>query len=457
MELRVREVVEATRGELLQGDPEEVVHGVWTDSRTLPPGVLFFALKGSRFDGHDFAAEAVRKGAKALVIHRDVELEEGVALIKTEDTLRALGDLARWWRSGMKGEVIGITGSCGKTTTKEMVARILQQRGTVASSPGNYNNLIGLPLSLLRAPREVRAMVLEMGMSRPGEIARLSRIARPTVGVITNVGPVHLEGLSSLEAVRDAKGELLEGMADAATLVYNADDPLVAEIASRYRGRKLPFGKEKGVVRALKVAESDSGLDLEVLTPKGELSVELKILGDGAVYAALAATATALAAGASPSEVREGLRDFEPLEGRMKFHKVGPFTVIDDSYNSKPLAVQAALKVLGSRQGGRKIAVLGDMAELGRDAPRFHREVGKLCADLGLDALFLLGPLAQEIASGAKEGGLRGEVYIGSDHGDIAKALKGFLRAGDWVLIKGSRVMEMERVLDALRKGEEER
>lgn len=448
--MSLKEVLEATGGRRLQGEEEQTFTGVSTDSRTLTPGELFVALKGRRFDGHQFVQEAARRGARGVLIQRPLPLPDGVAAVGVPDTLRALGDLAAWWRDRLKAPVIGITGSCGKTTAKEMVARILGLKRRVSASPGNYNNLIGLPLSLLRAPLDAEAVVLEMGMSVPGEIGRLSQIARPTVGAVTNVAPVHLEGLSSLEAVREAKAEILQGLGGGSTFVYNGDDPHVKAIARRFSGEKVPFGKgEDTLVRARKIRPEERGTTFTLLSPWGEVPLRLKVLGEGGVYSALCAAACALAVGATLDEVKEGLEAFEPLPMRMELLELGGVKVINDAYNSNPAAVEAALKVLASR-GGRRIAVLGDMAELGDQAKAFHLRVGELCAELGLEGLFLLGDLAPAVAQGARDKGLNGHVFIAQDHEELAEALSSFLKRGDWLLIKGSRIMAMERVLEGL-------
>jgi len=448
--LSLKEVLEATGGCRLQGEEEQTFTGVSTDSRTLTPGELFVALKGRRFDGHQFVQEAARRGARGLLIQRPLPLPDGVAAVGVPDTLRALGDLAAWWRDRLKAPVIGITGSCGKTTAKEMVARIFGLKRRVSASPGNYNNLIGLPLSLLRAPLDAEAVVLEMGMSVPGEIGRLSQIARPTVGAVTNVAPVHLEGLSSLEAVREAKAEILQGLGGSSTFVYNGDDPHVKAIARRFSGEKVPFGKgEDTLVRAREIRPEERGTTFTLLSPWGEVPLRLKVLGEGGVYSALCAAACALAVGATLGEVKGGLEAFEPLPMRMELLELGGVKVINDAYNSNPAAVEAALKVLASR-GGRRIAVLGDMAELGDQAKAFHLRVGELCAELGLEGLFLLGDLAPAVAQGARDKGLNGHVFIAQDHEELAEALSSFLKRGDWLLIKGSRIMAMERVLEGL-------
>lgn len=449
MDLSVGEIVQAVGGRLLGGDPLTRVKGVSTDSRTVRGGEVFFALKGKRFDGHDFVPQALACGAVSAVVQKEVSVPQGPALIQVEDPLKALGDLALFWRRKLKAKVVGITGSCGKTTTREMIAAVLKYAGRkVLSSPRNYNNLIGLPLSLLLAQPDHEALVLEMGMSAPGEIRRLSQIASPDIGVLTNVGPVHLEGFpSGIEGVKEAKAEILEGMGVGAVFVYNADDPLVREIALRFKGEKIGFGKSpESLVRLLQVEEKGGKIDIEVQTPKGILRTELDLLGEGALYCALGAIATLMVLGVELEEIGLGLRSFQAVEGRMFLRSIKGVWVIDDTYNSNPLALKVAIEVL-SKKVGRRIAVLGDMAELGPWAERYHREIGRLCGTLGLDGLFLLGKWAEVVASEASKNGLKGKVVVAKEHGELAKELKGFLKEGDWVLVKGSRTMEMDKVI----------
>lgn len=455
MDLSVGEVVQAVGGRLLGGDPLRRVKGVSTDSRTVKSGEVFFALRGKRFDGHDFVPKAFASGAVAAVVQKEVQVPRDFALIEVEDTLKALGDLAFFWRSRIKAKVVGITGSCGKTTTREMTATVLKYLGLrVLSSPRNYNNLVGLPLSLLLAQCDHEVLVLEMGMSAPGEIRRLSQIASPDIGVLTNVGPVHLEGFpSGIEGIKEAKAEILEGMRTDSLFVYNADDPLVQEISLRFKGEKIGFGKTpESLVRLLQVEEKGDKMYLGVQTPKGFLKVELTLLGEGAIYCALAAIATLMALGVDLEQIGFGLRSFQAVEGRMCVKAIKGVWVIDDTYNSNPLALKAALEVL-SKKVGRKIAVLGDMAELGPWAEHYHREIGKLCGTLGLDGLFLIGKWAEVVASEASRNGLKGKVVVFKEHEELAKELKEFLQEGDWVLVKGSRTMNMEKVIACLEEG----
>jgi len=446
LELRIGEVVEAIEGYLVEGDPEEKIVGISTDSRTLKAGELFFALRGKRFDGHDFLKEVKEKGAIGAVIQREVG-RIGFSLIKVENTLYALGKLASFWRDHLKGVVIGVTGSCGKTTTKEMISYLLSFGGfKVSRSPKSYNNQVGLPLSLLWAFEEDEAIVLEMGMSSFGEISYLSRIARPKLGIITNIGPAHLEGVLDLRGVQKAKSEILDGMNSDSIFIYNEDDPLVREIAQIFKGKKVSFGKSpQSTIRAEDIKMSEKGVSFILKTPDGDIRVSTRVLGEAGIYCSLAASSVAILMGISLDKLGEGLSSFEPLPMRGCMVKLKDFWIMEDYYNSNPMSLRSALNVLASALG-RKIAVLGDMAELGSFAEVYHKEVGKWCAQLGIDALFLLGRWAEKIASGAIEEGFKGFLFIGKEHAEIGKALKKYLKEGDFVLLKGSRIMEMERI-----------
>ena len=443
----LKEVLEATGGRLLQGG-EIRFEGVSTDSRKIRGGELFFALRGERRDGHDFVPEAIRKGASGAVIHKETPgVPLGRPLILVRDTLFALGELARWWRKKCSFTLVAITGSVGKTTTKEMLAGILASEKRVGKSPGNYNNLIGVPLSLLQMDDRVQVAVLELGMNRSGEIKRLSEISQPQIGVITGIGPVHLEGLGDVEAVKEAKGELLSSIEDG-FFVYNADDPRTRELASRFRGRKVSFGLSPFAEYRASEIDLHEGLRFNLYTPRGRLSLKLRLLGEHFVWSALAASACADLLGIGLDGIRRGLEGFRPLPMRMELRTIRGVNVINDAYNANPASMEAALKALSSRKG-RKFALLGDMAELGSETERLHRELGEFCAHLPLEGLFLLGEQARTVAEGARKRGMEErKIVVARDHREIAHALAQRVREGDWLLVKGSRIMATERVIE---------
>ncbi|MBW2039312.1 MAG: UDP-N-acetylmuramoyl-tripeptide--D-alanyl-D-alanine ligase [Deltaproteobacteria bacterium] len=456
--LSVKAILEASKGVLVQGGLHTSFAGVCTDSRSIKPGELFFALKGEKFDGHQFISEAVKRGGRGVVVERQIQgiLEETIPVIKVPDTLQALGDLADFWRRRHPIPLVAITGSNGKTTTKEMLAWILGKSYKVLKNPGNFNNLIGLPLSLLKMNSQDQVAVLEMGMNRKGEIRRLAQIAKPDLGILTNISPVHLEGLGSLRGVMEAKGELLEVMGQRGRLILNADDPRVMELSKGFRGDKTSFGiKNPADWVATDISRrGDGGVFFQLNGPMGKTSISLRLMGRHQVYNALAASATVSHLGVELEKTKRGLETFQPPPMRMELIIMGQgIKIINDVYNANPKSMEYALCTLEEVKGGRKIAVLGDMWELGEYAQQAHRETGSWVKGKGVELLFLLGEFAPYVAQGATEAGMDPKaIFIGKDHQDLSHHLARSLRDGDWVLIKGSRIMKMERVIEGLRE-----
>jgi UDP-N-acetylmuramoyl-tripeptide--D-alanyl-D-alanine ligase len=458
--LMAEDVLAATGGRLLRGEPAALFHGISTDSRALSPGNLFIPLVGETFDGHDFIGDALKAGVSGILVQEGREDKLGprppeAAVLVVADTLRALGDIALFWRQLFPVPVIAVTGSSGKTTTKEMIGRVLSGNRKVLKSEGNFNNLVGLPLTLFRMNGSHEAAILEMGTNRRGEIGRLTEIALPDVGVITNIGPAHLEGFGSLETVREEKGDLFRVMANRGIAVINCDDEHLDVLARRWNGERITFGFDRrSFVRAERVIAKERGRTSFTLKI-GELAreVSLATVGGHNVRNALAAAAASWAAGADMEAVGRGLEAFRPVAGRMIIRRLknGAF-LIDDSYNANPASVKEALRTLKELKGaGRGIAVLGDMLELGERAGELHEETGRTVADTGVDALFLKGAFARQVASGAMERGFPAEQIFFSGHpGEIAAHLKTRLGDGDWVLVKGSRRMRMEEVAEAV-------
>jgi len=456
--LSVEMVVEATGGILVQGDAQASFSGVSTDSRSIRTGELFFALHGDKFDGHRFITEAVEKGGRGVVVKEEIRCitDEAISMIQVPDTLRALGDLANLWRKRHPIPLVAIVGSNGKTTTKEMVAAIIGKRYTVLKNPGNFNNLIGLPLTLLKMNTQDQVVVLEMGMNCKGEIGRLAHIAEPDLGVMINIGPVHLEGLGSIEGVMEAKGELIEVMGEDQRLVFNADDPRVVELSKRFRGATTSFGiKNPADWAATDINTMEDGMiSFQVHGPMGVLSISLKLMGGHQVYNALASAAVASHLGVGAEEVKEGLRTIQSPPMRMELITVGEgIKIINDAYNANPTSMESALRTLGDVRGERKIAVLGDMAELGDYTQQAHREIGRWVKNRGVEFLFLVGEFAPYVVQGATEAGMDGKtIIVGKDHQELVHYLSRFLRRGDWVLIKGSRIMQMEKIIEGLKE-----
>ncbi len=443
------------------------------DSRTVEDGELFFALEGEHADGHRFVEDALTKGAAAAVVRRDWEkahTELSGVLIGVDDPLTALAQLAGWYRRRFMLPVVAITGTNGKTTTKDMAACVLSSKHRVLKTGASFNNHIGVPLTLLRLSSAHDVAVVELGMSAPGEITALCQLVRPSVGVITNVGPAHFEAFDSVEEIAAAKGELLSTLDERAVAVLNADDPLVMSQRDRFKGRVIGFGIEHPCAfRAEAITLNGRG---KAQFTVGETSAALNIPGRHNIYNALAAMAVGSLFGISPDEAVQALKNATTSPMRMEVTERNGVTLLNDGYNANPVSMRSALEVLtdfGFRisdfglkshhnlQFGtvRKIAVLGDMLELGSITEKAHEEVGRAATTLGVDALFCFGPFAEHIRTGAIRAGMTGEAARHFDDKSLlSEALRSFLRPGDVVLIKGSRGMRMEEILERLVIGE---
>jgi UDP-N-acetylmuramoyl-tripeptide--D-alanyl-D-alanine ligase len=432
--------------------------GVSTDSRHVERGAVFFALRGPLHDGHNFVAEALRCGAACAVVERAPTAAPADCLIRVGDTLRALGDLAAWTRRRYALRVAAITGSNGKTTTKEMVAAICAAaqfplpHTRVLKNDGNLNNLIGLPLTLLRLRGDEAVAVVEMGMNHPGEIARLCEIARPDFAVITNVGPAHLEGVGgTLAGVAAAKGELFAGLASDAVIAVNTDDEWIVRLARNFAGRQVTFGTQGHIRARNRVELGKDGVAFELVIGTQICKVRLRLMGAHNVSNALAAAAVGHAMGLSPEVIVHGLASSAAPPMRMQVKQLGNgVTLINDAYNANPSSVEAALVAL-RRCSGRPVVVLGEMWELGDEAGRAHRYVGERAAALGIGQLFVLGPHADAVVEGARAGGLDADaIHVGGSHAEVAEAVVAHWQPGDTVLVKGSRGMRMEEVVRLL-------
>lgn len=418
------------------------IGGVSIDTRQLARGDLYVALKGERFDGHTFLAEAISAGAAAALLGREVDTT--LPYVRVPDTRLALGELARFWRGQFSIPVIGVTGSNGKTTVKEMIGSIMSDIGPGCVTRGNLNNDIGMPLTLLRLRAADRYAVIEMGMNHLGEIDYLTRIARPTVALITNAAEAHLAGVGGLQQVAQAKGEIFTGLADDGTAIINADD----RFREYWRGRAKPhrvltFGLKPGADITCHYVAVPEGSDILLMTPThGEILMRLPMLGKHNVMNAMAAAAASLSAGASLSQVKAGLEKLKGISGRLEVKQgVSGARVIDDTYNANPGSLAAGLQVLRDCKGER-VLVLGDMAELGPAAGDIHRRVGELAKSLGVERLYALGPMA---ALAVKSFGKGGRHF--DDAAALVEALIDCMHADMTLLVKGSRVMQMERVV----------
>jgi UDP-N-acetylmuramoyl-tripeptide--D-alanyl-D-alanine ligase len=450
------ELLAATGGELASAGGAIEFRGVTSDSRALAEGELFVALRGETHDGHAFVAQAAARGAAAVLVeHGATTGDVPCGVVSVRDTLAALGDLAGWHRRRSPATVLAVAGSNGKTTTKEMLAEVLRHAfgsDAVLQTVGTQNNLVGLPFTLLRLGRE-RVAVVELGMNGPGEVWRLAAIAAPDAGVITCVAPEHLEGVGSLHGAAEAEAELFRRLRPSATAVVNVDDPLVAEAAACVSGRVLRFGTG-GDVRADDVVDRGyEGTSFTLRIGDQETPVRLPIPGRHNVTNALAAAAMAHVAGAPLAAIRSGLEAFTSPGMRMEVVRLrSGVTVLNDAYNANPASMAAALQTLTASAAGRRLAALGDMLELGDATEDAHRELGAVAAAANLDALFLLGAHAALIEAGALAAGMaRERILCGTDHETLGRALSAACRAGDLVLLKGSRGSAMEKLLVALR------
>ncbi|MBP2644866.1 MAG: murF [Firmicutes bacterium] len=449
-EFTMREVLEATGGQLMNTASVNTFYGISTDTRTLQPGNLFIALIGENFDGHNFAAQAAKLGAGGIIVSKEVTgISEKVALFTVKDTLQALQNLAAFHRQRFSFPVIAITGSNGKTTTKDMVAAMLEAKYRVLKTEANYNNDIGLPLTLLKFTTRHQAAVVEMGMRGRGEIKRLADVAKPTIGIITNVGETHLELLGTVENIAAAKGELIESLGTGDVAILNADIPLVRSMTSLSRAKAVFYGLNTAgaCVKALNIHSADEGTTFDCVHPAGQFTVKLHAIGKHNVYNALAAIATGLELGLTPNEIALGLENF--VSGAMRLHieTKGDYTVINDAYNASPLSMTAAIETLSTVAKGRKVAVLGDMLELGDVAVDAHRRIGKKLAAEGVQVVITLGELAKNIAHAALKDRVAVTVSC-KNHEEVKEALSKLMRPGDTVLLKGSRGMRMEKVME---------
>jgi len=445
--MSLREAAGAVDG-VLHGEDVDF-RGVSTDSRTLEQDQLFVALKGERFDGHDSLADAAARGASGAIVAREVSAP--IPLVRVADTRRALGMLAHVWRARHSIPVIGVTGSNGKTTTKEMIAAILACRGEVLATRGNLNNHIGVPLTLFRLSARHWAAVVEMGANGMRDIAELAEIARPTVGLVTMCGPAHLEGFGSIENVAQAKGEIYRGLGPDGIAVINADDRFRDYWRGRTEaGRVSTFGiRQPADVSAVDIVQRPpgQGIAFELVASTGRTRIDVPLDGLHNVYNALAAAAATLAAGATLDEVRAGLGAVVPVGGRLNVKTAAGATVIDDTYNANPASLAAALEVL-ARCTGRRWLVLGDMGELGADGIPQHVAAADLARRAGVERLYAVGELAKYTAD-AFGGGARHFPHREA----LIASLRSELAPGIVVLVKASRFMQLDHVVTALMDG----
>jgi UDP-N-acetylmuramoyl-tripeptide--D-alanyl-D-alanine ligase len=449
----VEDIVRGTGGALLGGDLGIAVSGVSIDSRTLGIGEAFFAIRGGGADGHAFLRDAVGRGAACLVVHAvSDDLPPGVPAVLVDETTKALGRLGAWHRARCTIPVAAVTGSNGKTTTKEMMAGVLAALGPVLKPESSFNNQWGLPLTLLRLAPEHRAAALEIGTNHPGEIAALARIARPTIAVVTTVSSAHTEFLGSLDGVQEEKGQLVRALPADGAAVLNADDPRVIAMAALTRARVWTFSaRGPADIRAVgPIGETPDGVGFTLETKAGRQPVRLRFAGRHNVTNALAAAGVGVSLGLSLERIAAGLEAARPAKGRCMWRGAGALRILDDTYNANPVSVRAALEALAASAGERRrVVVLGDMLELGPITHAEHREMGRAVAASGVAEFIGLGPSSRAAVEAAREAGLGESHHATTFEDTVALCLKR-LAPGDAVLVKGSRGMRMERVVDAL-------
>ncbi len=452
--LTLAELVRGTQGALVGGRLDAVLTGVSIDSRTCAPGEAFFAIRGAHQDGHAFVAHARARGAACAVAS---QLPPGLGgdgsfpLVLVDDTTAALQRLAAAHRRRFAIPVVAVTGSNGKTTTKELIATVLSARKRVLKPAGSYNNQWGVPLTLLQLEPEHEAAVLELGMNAFGEIASLAQLSQPTVGVVTTIAPAHLQGVGSLEGVQKAKGELVEAIPPGGAVVLNADDPLVRALAGRARTRVLTYGQADGAdVRLGDVALAETGLAFRLVSGSAAADVRLPLAGRHNAWHAAAAATVGVLLGVPLDEAAAALALAAPVKGRLAWREAGGVRVLDDTYNANPASMRAALETLREAGGpGRCFAILGDMLELGDQTDGAHRELGPWVAAVPVAGLAAVGPAMRATAASARAAGCP-EVETFDAPEAAAAHLAERLAPGDRVLVKGSRGMRMERAVDAL-------
>jgi UDP-N-acetylmuramoyl-tripeptide--D-alanyl-D-alanine ligase len=443
---RIAEFVSAA-GEFAQ---EEITQGYSIDSRTVGPGQLFFAVKGERLDGHDFVEQALGKGAAAAVVRKD-QLErypEQRRLLAVEDTLVAVQTLATAVRKLWGKPLIAVTGSAGKTTTKEAIAHVLSTRYRVLKSEGNFNNHFGLPLMLLKLEPEYDMAVIEMGMSHAGEIRALAKIAQPEIGVVTNVAPVHLEFFDSLAGIARAKYELIESLPAGGVAVLNADDEYVSQFGRDFKGKVVMYGtRATADVRAEKIqTKGKEGAEFDVVIGSVREHAKLPLVGEHNVLNALAAVAVGLERGLKPAEAVGALATLAAADKRGQVLQVGNITVINDCYNSNPKALEAMVDALSAMAAKRRIVVAGEMLELGPAGEEMHRQAGRHVAEKKIDVLLGVRGLASAMVEGARQAGARAEFVATPD--EAGEWLAREAREGDVVLLKASRGVKLEKALE---------
>jgi UDP-N-acetylmuramoyl-tripeptide--D-alanyl-D-alanine ligase len=451
--LPLSQIAQLAGGLLSSGDGTVVIDKVSTDSRMIKHGELFVALCGENFDGHNFVENVATAGAAGAIVNLNWKgkLSQDFVLIRAADTLQAYQQLAANYRKSLSLSVVAITGSNGKTSTKDFAAAVLARRFQVTKTQGNFNNHVGLPRTILEATSRDEVAVWEIGMNHPGEVAALAKVAAPDVGIITNIGVAHIEFMGSRERIAEEKGALAQAISAEGTVILNADDPFTRGIADRTRGKVILAGISAGTIRASEINQSGSATDFTILEGAHRCRAQLPVPGLHMVQNALLAVAAGRVFGLSLEECAAGLVAAPLTKARLQVKEIRGVQFLDDSYNANPDSMKAALRTLVELDAERqRIAVLGEMRELGDESERGHREVGEIAAALKIDHLIVIGNAAATIAEAAKRAGLENSSIVAST-AEAAELLAELAAPGDLVLIKGSRLARTEQVIETFR------
>jgi len=457
----VQDILNATGGELLFGDQTNVFGGVSIDSREINKEEFFVAIVGENHDGHSFIKDIIQKDVRGFLIEKKHSKEFALpggkdkqsVFVAVDNTTKALGRLATFQRKRSGVNLIAVTGSSGKTTTRSLISSVMEQKFSTLSTMGNYNNEIGLPLTLLQLEKGHEWAVVEVGMNHIGEIRDLARICLPDIGVITNIGPAHLEGVGSIEGVMQAKGELLSEINPGGTAVLNADDPRILKLSENAGTKVLFYGlSEKAAIRGDFFKQEGHRIRFTLILPDEEISVDFEACGDFMVSNSLAAAAAGHLAGLPAAVIKEGIEKFQPIKGRMNIHRLkNGINLIDDTYNANPDSVKSAIRSFTSLKNGKRgVLVLGDMFELGEHSEEMHKKIGEFAAEAGISRLFATGRFSESVAEGARLKEMNQSSIFTGSRKEILVHLKKGLEPGDWVLVKGSRAMKMEDIVEGL-------
>jgi UDP-N-acetylmuramoyl-tripeptide--D-alanyl-D-alanine ligase len=449
--LSIFQIAEFAGGVVSSGDGKRLIDKISTDSRTLKRGELFVALRGENFDGHSFVESSAKAGAAGAIVDSSWKgkVPENFALIVAEDSLQAYQKLAANYRTSLSLKVVAITGSNGKTSTKDFAAAVLARGFRVTKTEGNFNNHVGLPRTILEATSQDEVAVWEIGMNHPGEVAALAKLAAPDVAILTNIGVAHIEFMGSREAIAVEKGALVKAVDAQGTVILNADDPFTASIAARARAKVILAGTTAGTIRASEISQSGSGTDFTILEGAHRCRAQLPVPGLHMVQNAMLAVAAGRVFGLSLEDCAAGLVAAPLTKARLQIREIHGVQFIDDTYNANPESMKAALRTLVELDAdGKRIAVLGEMGELGSESERGHREVGETAATFGIDQLITIGDLGELIARAAQAGGLEKTTAVRSTS-EAAELLGEIAEPGDLVLVKGSRSARTERVIEA--------